>query len=236
MSHRFFVSADAIDGGRASLRGEQARQIATVLRLAPGERVVLVAGGEELEASLERVDPREVEAAIVERRAPAAEPRVALTLALPILKGDRTEEVIEAVTQLGVSALVPYVSARSVVREAGPAKRRRWEKVAREAAETSRRGRVPGIAETVEWARLFDVLPAPIVVAWERERDRALTDALAPSERLSLVVGPEGGLEEAEVVFAREHGAVTASLGRRSLRSEAAAIAAVAVAMSILDR
>ncbi|HUG55776.1 MAG TPA: RsmE family RNA methyltransferase [Candidatus Limnocylindrales bacterium] len=235
MSHRFVVGPGSIAGDRASLDGDQARQIATVLRLEPGERVVLVSDGEEVEVVLDRVGPRSVEGAVVARGPASAEPRVKLVLALPVLKGDRTEEVIAAVTQLGVARIVPYVSARSVVREVGDAKRRRWLRVATEAAETCRRGRVPEIAPLAVWPALFDALPAPVLVAWEGERERALADALRATDVLSLVIGPEGGLEDDEVSGARERGATTVSLGRRNLRSETAAIAAVALAMAALD-
>lgn len=236
MSHRFVVPPEAIAEGRATLSGEQARQVASVLRLSAGDHVVLVTEGQEIEVVLERVGPRAVEATVLDRRPAAGEPRIALTLALPVLKGDRTEEVIEAVTQLGAASIVPYVSARSVVREVGDAKRRRWEKVAREAAETARRGRVPELRALLRWHDLFAALPTPVLVAWEGERDRALADALAPTGALSLVIGPEGGLEDAEVALARERGATTVSLGLRNLRSETAAVAATAVVLAALDR
>lgn len=234
-AHRFVVSASALEGGRATLFGEQARQIASVLRLSVGDRVVLVVDGEEVDCSLERVSPAAVEARVMGRARSRAEPGVRLALALPVLRGERSEEVVEAVTQLGVARIVPFVSARSVVRELSEAKRERWERIARESAETARRGRVPEIWPLHQWGDLFEALEPPIVIAWEEERDRRLRDALTPTDRLSLVVGPEGGLEAGEVAFARARGATTVTLGRRNLRAETAAIAAVAEAMAALD-
>jgi len=165
-----------------------------------------------------------------------AEPRVRLTLAVPILRGNRTEEVIEGVTQLGVSRIAPFVSSRSVVRSLPDPKRERWTRVAREAAETARRGRIPSIDEPRQWERLFDALDAPVLVAWESEVLVKLQGAVANTPQLSLVIGPEGGLSMEEIALAREHGAVTVSLGARNLRSETAALAAVAQVMAILDR
>jgi 16S rRNA (uracil1498-N3)-methyltransferase len=152
------------------------------------------------------------------------------------LRGDRTEEVIEAVTQLGVSRILPFVSSRSIVRSLPDAKRERWARVAREAAETARRGRVPVIDEPREWERLFGSLDAPVLVAWESEVLVKLEDALVHGSQLSVVIGPEGGLGLDEIEIARRHGATTFSLGRRNLRSETAATAAVARAMAFLDR
>lgn len=234
MTHRFFVDDDV--GEEVVLGGDQAHQIANVLRLAAGEQIMLVRNGVESLVVLTDVDGDQVRGRCVSKRSVAAEPRVHVTLALPILRGDRTEEVIEAVTQLGVSRIVPFVSARSIVRSLPAAKRDRWMRVAREAAETARRGRVPTIDEPREWERLFDALPTPALVAWESEILVRLGDAIRPAAQASLVIGPEGGIDLGEVELARGHGAVTVSLGPRNLRSETAAVAAVAQLMALLDR
>jgi len=234
VTHRFFVEEDV--GDQVVLRGEQAHQIANVLRLGAGEQIVLVRNGVEAVVVLESVEAAGVRARCLSKRPVDAEPRVQLTLALPILRGDRTEEVIEAVTQLGVSRIVPFVSTRSVVRTLAAAKRERWTRVAREAAETARRGRIPTIDEPLEWDRLVKALEAPVLVAWESEVLVKLRDAIPQSTRLSLVIGPEGGLSMDEIVLARAHDAVTVSLGRRNLRSETAAIAAVALVMDTAER
>ena len=234
MSHRFFVKEDV--GNEVALAGDQAHQIANVLRLKAGEEIVLVRNGVESQVVIESVSATEVRGRCVARRDVDAEPRVRLVLALPILRGDRTEEVIEAVTQLGVSRIVPFVSSRSVVRSLPDAKLERWTRVAREAAETARRGRIPVIDEPRPWEQLFDALDAPVLVAWESEVLVKLQEAVPHVAQLSLIVGPEGGLSMEEIAVAREHAAVTVSLGPRNLRSETAAIAAVAQVMAILER
>jgi 16S rRNA (uracil1498-N3)-methyltransferase len=234
VTHRFFVDEDVSE--EVVLEGAQAHQIANVLRLKPGDQISLVRDGVEFRVVLATVDAAVVRGRSIAKRPADAEPRARLTLALPILRGDRTEEVIEAVTQLGVSRIVPFVSSRSVVRSLPDAKRERWMRVAREAAETARRGRIPAIDEPHQWARLFDVLDAPVLVAWESEVLLQLRDAVPATSALSLVIGPEGGLSMEEIGVARERAAVTVSLGSRNLRSETAAIAAVAVAMAALDR
>ncbi|MDP9252332.1 MAG: RsmE family RNA methyltransferase, partial [Chloroflexota bacterium] len=114
--HRFFVAPEVLQGDRVTLTGAQARQIATVLRLRAGDEIVLVADGAEAVVALDSVRPTSVTAIVRERGFTAAEPTVALTLALPVLRGDHDEEVVEAVTQLGVARIVPFTSSRSVVR------------------------------------------------------------------------------------------------------------------------
>jgi 16S rRNA (uracil1498-N3)-methyltransferase len=234
VTHRFFVDEDVSE--EVVLRGERAHQIANVLRLKVGDQISLVRNNVESRVAIERVDANEVRGRCISQRAVDAEPRVRLTLALPILRGDRTEEVIEAVTQLGVARIVPFVSSRSVVRSLPDAKRERWTRVAREAAETARRGRIPPIDEPREWDRLFDALDAPVLVAWESEVLVKLRDAVPDAAQLSLVIGPEGGLSMEEIALARERSALTVSLGPRNLRSETAAIAAVSQVMAIVER
>jgi 16S rRNA (uracil1498-N3)-methyltransferase len=234
VTHRFFVDEDVSE--EVVLRGEQAHQIANVLRLKPGAQITLVRNDVESRVVIENVDAAQVRGRCISKRPVDAEPRVRLTLALPILRGDRTEEVIESVTQLGVSRIVPFVSSRSVVRSLPEAKRERWTRVAREAAETARRGRVPTIDEPREWDRLFDALDAPVLVAWESEVLMKLGDAVPQTAQLTLVVGPEGGLSMEEIGIARARDAVTVSLGPRNLRSETAAIAAVSQVMAIVER
>lgn len=232
--HRFFVEANVVAGDRALLGGDQAKQIADVLRLAAGDHVVLVRDGEEVEVRLESVSRSSVSGAVVGRRRSPAEPRIRLTLALPLLRGDRSEEIIEAVTQLGVSRIVPFTSERSVVRDLSDAKLARWGRIARESAETARRGRVPVIERRVPWTELFAELDPPVVVAWEGEEVRPLKEAIPPgSSVLSVVVGPEGGLSEQEIALAQQRGASTVSLGERNLRSETAAIAVVAQILAL---
>jgi len=234
--HRFIVRAAALNEEAVALEGSHARQIAVVLRMKPGDEITLVSGGSEARAVLETVEPTHVLARIRERGGASAESRVAVTLALPLLRGDRSEEVVEAVTQLGVARIIPFVSSRSVVKAIGDPKRERWERIARESAETARRGQAPAIGSLRAWEELFDALPRPIVVAWEGEHETRLRDALPPDvEELSLVIGPEGGLSEEEIALARTHEAIVVSLGARNLRAETAAIAAVAIVMDALD-
>lgn len=234
--HRFIVRSALLAQDAVTLDGAHARQIAVVLRMAPGDEVTLVAGGEEAVAVLESVEPERVVARIRDRAVSTREPAVALTLALPLLRGDRSEEVVEAATQLGVARILPYVATRSVVRALGEAKHERWQRIAREAAETARRGIAPPIGTLRTWDELFEVLPRPILVAWEGERELRLRDALPrDAEALSLVIGPEGGLSEEEIAVARAHDAIIVTLGERNLRAETAAIAAVAIAMDALE-
>ncbi len=238
--HRFFVPPDTISGAEVRLGGDLAHQIVRVLRLRRGEKIVLLnAKREEYDVELLEVGAEQVTGRVVGRREASREPLVHLTLAQGLLKGDRFEEVVEAVTQLGVAAIRPFVSERCVVREVSSQKAQRYLRVASEAAETARRTVVPEVAEVVAWADLCrgaDVVHG-FVVPWEGEKARALHEALreirvahvgVESPDIVLAIGPEGGLSHEEVLLAAEHGAHVVTLGPRVLRSEVAAVAAVA--------
>jgi 16S rRNA (uracil1498-N3)-methyltransferase len=238
--HRFFVPPDTISGAEVRLSGDLAHQIVRVLRLRRGENVVLLnAKREEYDVELLEVGAEQVTGRIVRRREASREPLTHLTLALGLLKGDRFEEVTEAATQLGVAAIRPFVSERCVVRELSPQKAQRFARVATEAAETSRRTVVPEIADVVAWADLCRSADDAhgFIVPWEEERSRRLQEALhtvriahagVESPRIVVAIGPEGGLSHEEVLLAGEHGAHVVTLGPRVLRSEVAAVAAIA--------
>ena len=231
MTHRFVVGKDLL------LSADQARQIASVLRLGPGDEIVLLSGGDEIDYRLDAVSATAATGTVLRRRRSDAEPRVRLVLALPLLKGEHSELVLESATQLGVARFVPFTSSRSVARELGTEKRRRWERIVREAVETSRRARVPEIGPVMRWEALFEELEGDAIVAWEEEHTTRLGGAVPRDpEAISLVIGPEGGLSPEEVALAVREGAAVVSLGRRPLRAETAAIAAVAELMAALDR
>lgn len=208
-----------------------------MLRLGPGDEIVLLADGDEIDYRLENVGPAAATGRVLARRRSEAEPRVRLVLALPLLRGEHSELVLESATQLGVSRFVPFTSSRSVARDLGAERRRRWERIVREAVETSRRARVPEIAPVMRWEALFEELEGDTLVAWEEERGTRLADAVPRDpDAVSLVIGPEGGLSADEVALAMRSGAAVVSLGRRPLRAETAAIAAVAELAAALDR
>ena len=231
MTHRFVVGKDLM------LSGEQARQLSSVLRLGPGDEIVLLSDGDEIDYRLDAVSATAATGTVLRRRRSDAEPRVRLVLALPLLRGEHSELALESATQLGVARFVPFTSSRSVARELGTEKRRRWERIVREAVETSRRARVPEIGPVMRWETLFEELEGDTIVAWEGEQGTRLGDAVPRDpEAVSLVIGPEGGLTPEEVALAVREGAAIVSLGRRPLRAETAAIAAVAELMAALDR
>lgn len=218
-------------------------QLTRVLRVQPGTQLVLLdnQGGERL-VEVVSVDRRDTVARVVEVRPTLAEPGVAVTLYQCALKGDKLEWVWQKATELGVTTMVPVISHRTVVRPFTGlrSKQARWEAIVREAAEQSGRGRLPTMAPGCNLADCLASAPGLRLVAWEEEGEsrpgliHALTRAPLPVEAVSLLIGPEGGLEPDEIAQAQEAGWQVVSLGGRILRAETAALAAVTLVMGAL--
>lgn len=220
--HRFFVAPDALVGDRFPLPASIERQVRAVLRLADGDRLVLLPGdGTQALCRLEGGD-----CVVEEREVVASEPQHRLTIVQALLKGDALEDVIQHATEIGVAAFQLVVTERCVAREISPRKLERLRAIAREAAEQSERGIVPTIAEPVP---LRDAFVAGSVLLYERHTGAGLA-LLEPPER--VVIGPEGGFSPAEVTAAGEGGVSIAGLGPRILRSQTVAVAAAAVILS----
>jgi 16S rRNA (uracil1498-N3)-methyltransferase len=235
--HRFFVEPEALSAEAARVKGEQAHQMRRVLRLRPGDRVILLDGeGHGCDAVLESYGKEEARFGIARRWDAAGEPAVHITLYQAVLKGERFTWVLQKGTEVGVSRFVPLVCERNIVEDlaAIEGRRVRWERIIREAAEQSGRARLPELMP----AQLFRTVAkltapeashaAPLrLIAWEGERSTSLRHALAgcnlgAGSRIELVVGPEGGFTDDEIDLARRSGMTSFSLGPRILRAETA--------------
>jgi len=221
-THRFFVEPGTSAGERFAVPDAIAHQVTHVLRLRDGDEIVLLEGdGLEIRCRLAggRLE--------VVSRAPAlGEPRHRLTVAQALLKGDHLEPVVRHGTEVGISRFELFVSDRSIVREISDARLVRLRAVAREAAEQSERGIVPEVVAPVPLAA---VIGPRSVLLFERTNGPRLSEVPAPER---LVIGPEGGFSQDEVMAAEKSGATIAGLGPRILRSESVAVAAAAVVLS----
>jgi 16S rRNA (uracil1498-N3)-methyltransferase len=231
--HRFFVPPDTLTGPPpVVLPAALAHQIARVLRLAPGDQIVLLdGGGDEWLVRLTAVAPARVEG-VVERRQPGAgEPRLRLTLYQALLKGDHLDYVLQKGTEVGLAAIVPVLTERTIARTSDERKLTRWRRIVQEAAEQAGRAVRLSVCPALSWAAACQELRGhPALVLWEGEREVGLGAALAglpnPLTALALLVGPEGGLSESEVALARAAGLVAVTLGPRVLRAETAGLVA----------
>jgi len=243
--HRFFLTEHTISEEQPVDLSPLARQLARVLRLQPGAQIeVLDSQGNACLVEIVSLSPRAGSGRVLARRAVESEPAVRLTLYQCSLKADKFEWVLQKGTELGVSRFVPVISRRSIVRPASALRRKyeRWRTIIREAAEQSGRGRLPDLADPLAFIQALESAPGCRLLPYEGADDEppapGLGDAvreqcIAPPPAVSLLIGPEGGFEPAEIDQARAAGWTIATLGPRILRAETAALATVSV---IMDR
>jgi 16S rRNA (uracil1498-N3)-methyltransferase len=226
-------------GGRVSIVGAEAKHAATVNRTRPGHSVMigngrgLVVTGEVLESTSAELT---IDVETVER---VDRPTPSVTLVQALAKGDRDELAIQASTELGVDAVVPWSAARSVSRWEGPkvAKgRERWATIVREAAKQSIRAWVPEVGELSNTRAVAALAGDNRVLVLEPDATERLTSVVPDARPIVLVVGPEGGIAPEELAALTAAGAELVRLGDTVLRTSTAGPAALAVLNGILGR
>ncbi|MDY0357322.1 MAG: 16S rRNA (uracil(1498)-N(3))-methyltransferase [Sedimentisphaerales bacterium] len=245
-ANRFFVSESGFEGDLVRLGAEQAHQVCHVLRLKPGDGIVVLNGaGSEFDVTLTTVGSREVLGRIVGTRQATGEPGVQIALFQGLLAREKFEWVLQKGTEVGVSRFVPVQTERTLLRARHIDDRKlvRWQRIVAEAAEQSHRGRVPQIEEAITWSQALSQLGGfdRALIASTSGETLTLNDALRPDGRtprsIALLIGPEGGFSDAETAQARDSGgAVAVTLGPRILRTETAAIVAPALVLHILGQ
>jgi 16S rRNA (uracil1498-N3)-methyltransferase len=233
--HRFFIPRQWIDQDKVVIKGEQVHQIRNVLRMTRGDRIlVLDSSGWQYEVELRYVDRQQVQGVVLERSLSLSEPRTEITLYQALLKGEKFEFILQKGTELGIASFVPMVCERCVAglaKDVGDKKLNRWQRIIAEAAEQSRRGKLPLLKPVLPFDRACQSATGFSLLAWEGEQALGLRAALRAqmtrdTSSVNLFIGPEGGFSPAEVEFARARGVLPITLGSRVLRAETAGLVA----------
>lgn len=228
MSERFHLTT-APDAGRACLEGDEARHLVRVLRARVGDEVTLFDGrGGSWSARVSTIARDRVVLDVGALLPPAPPPRVEVSLAVALPKGDRQKWLVEKLTELGTARLVPLVTARGVA-EATASARTRLERVVIEACKQCRRDVLLEIAEPATVQQVVADVPRGVQLLLADPAGAAPEAlALGGAARRIVLVGPEGGFTAEEADLATAAGALRVSLSRHVLRVETAAIAAAA--------
>lgn len=235
MTPRIFVGDDVralAPGTDYRLPEPATRHVAQALRMRIGEPLTLFTGtGGEYATAIVHIDRRDVVVRVERHDAIERESPLAVTLVQSLIAADMMEWVVRKAVELGVGAIVPVQSVRSQAISAERAARRvaHWRQVAIAACEQCGRNRVPDVAPVVpfdDWVG-SDVISAETVIL-DADASRSLATHAAAASPRSVAIGPEGGFTREEVERAQARGAVSVHLGRRILRAETAAIAALA--------
>lgn len=235
---RFFVAPEELEHSDIILTGENA-QHAKVLRLKGGEEV-LVCGGNGMECLCKVADvaPGEITLDVLERRQSQSEAKVKVSVYMAFPKADKLEHVIQKATELGAYEIIAFPSARCISKPDEKSLKKkldRWQKIAASAAEQSGRGLIPQVLTLPSYKAALERAAKADKALFFYENEQATTLKMALSEgayeTVSLMSGPEGGLEEAEVAQAAAAGLRVCTLGKRILRCETAPLCALSAVM-----
>jgi len=232
---RLYIPAERIKDEQITLQPKEARYIFKVLRLGPGDKVMVFDGEggeylaeicEDYQGGVYLVTREEVR---LERESP-----LKITLGQALLKGEKMKFVIQKATELGAHRIVPITTSRSVpILQQGQEVLRvqRWRKIAQEAAKQCGRSVVPHVEQINELEAFLSQGAGAKLILWEEEPTslREVLAEITPSSGITLLIGPEGGFSEDEVSLAQAHGFIVAGLGERILRAETAVLSVLSI-------
>ena len=235
---RFFVTPEEMQPEFLVLTGENAAH-AKVLRIKAGEKVMVCDGaGTECECTVSDVSPGQISLVVNHRREALSEAAVRVSVYMAFPKSDKLEHVIQKATELGAYEIIAFPSARCVSRPDDKSlrkKQERWQKIASSAAEQSGRGRIPQVLTLGSYQEALQRAAQCEQAILFYENEQATTLRMAMEEKtahtISILTGPEGGLEEAEVEQAQNAGLRVCTLGKRILRCETAPLCALSAIM-----
>lgn len=228
-------------GDEVTVDGDEAHHAVAVRRLRVGERVVLTDGRGVAATGAVASTGKRVFVVGVDEVAHSEPPTPAVTVVQALPKGERGELAVEVLTEIGVARIVPWAAARSVAVWKGERAEKslaKWRATAREAAKQARRSWFPEVGQLATTAEVVDLIGAAATAVVLHEDGGARLGDIDVDETggLLLVVGPEGGLDPAEIAAFEAAGAVTVRLGAEVLRTSTAGLAAVSALLARTPR
>lgn len=229
---RVFQPAALTSGASLDLDEHASHHLAHVLRIKPGADLVLFNGeGGEYQAQVQTVGKRGVVVLVGTRSDPLRESKLVTVLAQGVSRGERMDYTLQKAVELGVSRIVPLSTEHSMVNLSGERRERRtqhWQSIIVSACEQCGRNAVPKLDNTNEFAAWLGTDTSSLKLVLHQDGEKSLSELPAPSGAVTLLVGPEGGLSDNEVVRAQAVGFTVLRLGPRILRTETAGVAALA--------
>lgn len=244
--YHFYVEPEAVSADTARITGGDVNHIKNVLRMHPGEEIMILDGsGMEYRCEIEFITD-EVLARVLEAKKTEAELSVRLLLFQGLPKKDKMELIIQKAVELGVSEIIPVLTKRTVVKLEDKKKEQkkleRWQAIAEAAAKQSGRGIIPKVCEAVKFteavkqAEALDEALIPYELAEGMEEARERIHGLRDKKTIGIFIGPEGGFEEEEIALATKTGIHPITLGKRILRTETAGLCILSVIMFELEK
>ncbi|MDF2839255.1 MAG: hypothetical protein K0Q99_26 [Clostridia bacterium] len=243
--HRFFAKMENIKGDNIYIDGEDVQHISRVLRLKEGDKIVVCdQQGMDYSVAIESISKHTVKTRIIEKENSKGEPSIEVVLYQGIPKSTKMDLIIQKCTEMGITRIVPVITARTVVRlesEKDEIKKvARWTKIGEEAAKQSARGIVPQIdmpmnlEQALQDSKQLDL----VLIPYEWEEKVSVKSALKGKEPkgIGFFVGPEGGFDTFEIDKAKQNNLVPVTLGNRIMRTETAGLAMLTCIMYEYDQ
>ncbi|MEA4828028.1 MAG: 16S rRNA (uracil(1498)-N(3))-methyltransferase [Clostridium sp.] len=240
--HKFFVNIDKIYDNKAIIEGDDVKHIYKVLRLKEGETVnVNNCNGEEFLGTIESISKTKVEVKLSNKLEINNESPIDIYLYQGLPKSTKMDLIVQKCTELGVKEITPVITER-VISALGDIKKdnkkvERWNRIAFEACKQSKRTLIPNINDSIDFIELLDNLKEMdlIVVAYENAENygikQMVRDINKQVKKIAVIIGPEGGFEEEEILSLKNLGAYIVTLGPRILRTETAGFTCVSLLM-----
>lgn len=242
---RFFTTTDNIGDKTIRITDKQDIQhIVKVLRLREGDKIdISDAVKWEYETEISYIDKEYVEAVILDKQKFTNEPFTKVTLFQGVPKQGKMELIIQKTVELGIYEIIPVFTDRTVVTDNGKFSKKieRWQKVSDEAVKQCKRGIIPNIGEDITFKQMLTLLAGfdLVLFPYENEDNRTIKDALRgldyKPETVAIIIGPEGGFSDKEADNLRELNTQCVTLGKTTLRTETAGMAALAMVMYELE-
>ena len=242
---KFFVNSSDIIDNTAKIYGSDVKHITKVLRLQPQNIVTLCDGkGFDYVACIKKIESDSILLDITEKKPCIAEPKLKVTLFQSLPKNAKMEYIIEKCTELGIYAICPVISERTVVKidsgDSSKKKLERFRKIASESVKQCARGTIPTIYDICPLKDAGELIKELdlIIVAYENEKETTLKSVLKEHKdalSVGIFIGPEGGFAESEIEFLKSLGACSVTLGIRILRTETAGQAVLCAVMYEFD-
>lgn len=233
----WFFTENNITSNQYILSGENAKHISKVLKMQKGEELTLVTPDKtECKCEVFSITSDSVTVDVLSKKPCENEPDVFVTLYQALPKSDKMDYIVQKCVELGVSRIVPMISARCISRpdtKTLAKKRERWQKIAMQAAMQSRRGIIPEVCPCQTFLSAVDHTSRneTSIIFYEQGGEPVKKILEKTPKTIGMFIGSEGGFEQSEVDFMINNGGCAATLGKRILRAETAPLAALSVIM-----
>ncbi len=229
--HRFFLSVQSIHNDSVVIDGETAHRMREVLRLKVRDRVMILDNtGMEYHVELKTIQRHEITGKVVDKGICENESMLGITLYQSLLKSDKFELVLQKCTEMGVTEFIPIICERCVADRPSESRFHRWQKIVVEAAEQSKRGKIPELGSVLDFKQACENTSGFSLIPWELEKTKGIKTALTgmgSAEHINIFIGPEGGFTPTEIEIALSKGITPVTLGKRILRAETAGLVVV---------